>query len=304
MKNQTMIKSTVSKFSLPFLALLPGVLLATSAVTAHAQNLHFIGGTGGIPAEVQSPNMYFGQVWEPIAPVMKGGSDQKSAVFQTEVLPEMQKFLNRPLAERSKLEDSRILLDDMAMVNLKTTSDVRMYFVGENSGATVNSLSVFNGGGFNTEQSFGRLGQVFPSVTSPVSTNGPANTAERTLTAPLLPGDFVNLGEVKGGSGLQFGFFTYFDDNNNHMFDQYPARDGFNHFAIIPYHVPNSPYLIFGLEDTFGGGDQDYNDMVFALDIGAGNVKAVTSAPEPAMALTLVSFLGMTLRRKRSFKLA
>jgi len=291
MKNQTIIKSTASKFSLPFLALLPGVLLATSAVTAHAEAQQ----TGGIPAEIQSPARPYGDYWFPNSPVMKGGSDSKSAVFQTEVLPELTKFLNGSLGGRTKLDDSRMFLDSNEL-KLKTASDARVYFVGENT-ENSNMLAFYN----PIESGTWPRGLVFPDASSPVSTYDPANTAERQIPAPLLPGDFVDLGKLDGGSKL--GFFFYNGDAGETWYkSRYGNWDGVDHAVAFAYQMPNSPYLIFGLEDTYGGGD--YNDVVFALDIGAANVKALTTAPEPAMALTLVSFLGMTLRRKRSLKLA
>jgi hypothetical protein len=296
MKNQTMIKSTVSKFSLPFLALLPGVLLATSAVTAHAEAQQ----TGGIPAEIQGavPPTVMGL--QPVGPVMKGGSDHKSAVFQTEVLPNLTNFLNSNLG--SKLNDSRIVLDAY-MMKLKTASDVRMYFVGENS-ENLNSL-LFHSTRIPGSYEGYKIGHIFPDVSSPVSTYDPAITAERQISAPLLPGDFVNYGNMEAGSVLDFFLISQSANGDRNWFWKNPLlnEDHTDHAVTFAYQK-NSPYLIIGLEDTFGGGDRDFNDLVFALDIGAANVRALTSAPEPAMALTLVSFLGMALRRKRSLKLA
>jgi hypothetical protein len=111
---------------------------------------------------------------------------------------------------------------------------------------------------------------------------------------------------MEAGSVLDFFLITDGANGGNLVFsaDRSANADGINHAVAFAYQKANSPYLILGFEDLYGGGDRDFNDLVFAVDIGAANVKALTSAPEPAMALTLVSFLGMTLRRKRSLKLA
>jgi hypothetical protein len=45
--------------------------------------------------------------------------------------------------------------------------------------------------------------------------------------------------------------------------------------------VVGSPFLLIGVEDLFGGGDQDYNDLVFAVDIGAENVARLVAATVP-----------------------
>ena len=49
-----------------------------------------------------------------------------------------------------------------------------------------------------------------------------------------------------------------------------------------------------GFEDLFGGGDKDYNDLLFTIDIGTANVQELieTSAlvPEPKEVLLLMIF--------------
>jgi hypothetical protein len=64
-------------------------------------------------------------------------------------------------------------------------------------------------------------------------------------------------------------------------------------------------HLIIGFEDLLGGGDRDFNDLLFAVDIGAINIAALTASPEPAIWLTLGCFLGTGLwiqRRKLALR--
>ena len=79
---------------------------------------------------------------------------------------------------------------------------------------------------------------------------------------------------------------------------------------------PDSPYLLIGIEDLPGGGDEDYNDLVLALDIGAGNVAGmidrsgstaastvagarVAAVPLPAPLWALFGLAIIALRRLR-----
>ena len=61
-------------------------------------------------------------------------------------------------------------------------------------------------------------------------------------------------------------------------------------------------------EDLTGGGDLDYNDVVFAVDVGEANLKKISEdsgvkqTPEPATAAALLglSALAARVRRKRN----
>ena len=61
----------------------------------------------------------------------------------------------------------------------------------------------------------------------------------------------------------------------------------------------NSPYLVMSFEDMAGGGDRDYNDVVFAVDIGAINVKRLLSTPEPASWALAISLGAVALFWRR-----
>lgn len=50
-------------------------------------------------------------------------------------------------------------------------------------------------------------------------------------------------------------------------------------------------YLVIGFGDLLGGGDRDFNDLLFEIDIGAVNVAALTGTPEPATCRTMGLFL-------------
>ena len=129
----------------------------------------------------------------------------------------------------------------------------------------------------------------------------------------LKLGDGVKVGEIKGGS--QLDFFLRADGLNRKakatVFGTQTAlnADGLQH--LVAYGV-GKKYLLLGFEDLYGakgatGGknensDRDFNDAVFVVDIGEKNLEAlVKPVPEPSVTLSLVGLgaAGLLLRRQR-----
>ena len=98
-------------------------------------------------------------------------------------------------------------------------------------------------------------------------------------------GDFVNMGKVQAST--QLNFFLMADAVNggkNAYSTNHRNADGLVH--AVAFTMPGTPYLLIAFEDLFGGGDKDYNDIVFTLDIGRANVDHLSS-PEPSTGLIL-----------------
>ena len=136
-----------------------------------------------------------------VGPVNAAGSDALSADFQDNHLPTLNTFINEQLSEGSALEDvSAIALHPNAL-NLAHDHDVRVYFLGEGAGYH-NTL------GYTTTEagqapSDGQL--IFPDASSLNSNQLDADAnSTRTTSAPVLPGDFVELGTIESGSQLDF----------------------------------------------------------------------------------------------------
>jgi len=240
------------------------IIISYSFETSHAQD-------SPTANKAQSKARPFGL--DIVGPVMEAGSDTKSAEFQKSVLPSVTKLLNGKLSERVDVNDSSMLLDP-SKLDLKTTSDVRVYFIGEGAGYH-NTL------GFNTDGggiSSGDPKLIFPDASSRVSSYDPASTKRRTNSMPLLPGDFVDLGSFVAGSELDFFLIANGANRGSNVYstDGSINPDGINHVVSFAYAAENSPYLIIGFEDLFGGGDRDFNDLLFAVDIGVSNVAALT----------------------------
>ena len=248
---------------------------------------------GGTPSPVQATTRPFGL--NIVGPVMLAGSDAAAAAFKQDVLPGINALVNVRLNEQRPVNDAALLLDP-SKLSLKTASDVRTYFVGEGAGYR-NTLGFNTAGGGVTS---GNPLLIFPDASSSISALG--NTAGgRTGQLPLLPVDFVNLGRFAGGTKLDFFLIADGASGGRNVYstDQSVNRDGINHVVAFTYALPNSPYLIIGFEDLYGGGDRDFNDVIFAVDIGAANIAALTATPEPVLSLSLLSLLGVVVYVKR-----
>lgn len=231
--------------------------------------------------------------------VKVAGSDSASSSFQSSVLPNITQMINGSLGEYQAVDDSRMLLDP-SKLKLKVDSDVRVYFVGEGAGYQ-NTLGFTTDGNGTANSSTAKL--IFPNASSSVSTYNPNSTVNRSSNEPLLPGDFVNLGNISKGSSLDFFLIANGANGGNNVFSTKTSAnpDGINHVVSFAYAMQGSPYLILGFEDLMGGGDRDFNDLLFAIDIGAVNVAALTAAPEPPLWAMLGIFFvtGGALLRKR-----
>lgn len=224
-----------------------------------------------------------------IAPVYQAGSDTASASFQDNDLPMLQAYLDDALGERETLNDVSSIALDPSKLKLNTTSDVRVYFIGEGAGYH-NTLGI-NTDGVGASEGNPQL--IFPDASSRNSSfvNGDKTMGLRTNRLPLLPGDFVDLGTYGGGTQLDFFLIANGANGGSYTYTAHEDTnpDGIQH--TVSFAIEGSPYLLIGFEDLYGGGDRDYNDILFAIDIGAHNVAHLAN-PEPSTMLILISFLG------------
>lgn len=235
-----------------------------------------------------------------VAPVQVAGSDQAASTFQTNVLPGMLALVNQNLGEyRTKDINSisSIALDPSKLV-LASDSTARVYFVGEGAGyRNTLGLSTTGGGPLSSDAAL-----IFPNASSATGFAG-SGSLLRSSNEPLVAGDFVDLGAFTAGTKLDFFLIANGASGGRDFFstEQSINMDGIVHAVSI---APNgSAYLLIGFEDLKNGGDRDFNDLVFAVEIVSSGSQSIVGlgAPEPSLAigalLSGVALLGFSRRR-------
>ncbi len=220
---------------------------------------------------------------------------------------------------------------DLSQLQLQFEHDVKVFFIGETAGgyrnrldfqatvgSTVTTGKIFGDTSCNTgDASFLNFSKFCANPNDPLANAVAPNR-------PLNVGDWVSLGEMSAGTKLDFllhandinGGIPGKDQKANDINGGIPGKDqkaiwSLND-ALNPDGVQHAmayfykDYLVLGFEDWWGGGDKDYNDTVFAIDIGKANARSVagiTPVPEPSATLALFGIAGMGLmasRRRRS----
>ena len=250
--------------------------------------------------------------------VMQAGSDPASKSFSTTVLPSLTKFVSSALPEAKNNTGSKAFEIDPNKIVLANNTAVRAYFVSE--GASYhNSIGVdaVAAGKKDPKSSWDEATAdtsklIFPDASSSEGGFSSSAYGTRTATDPVLPGDFVNVGNFAKGTKLDFFLISNGANGGNNVFstDEALNSDGFGqHVAAFTTHifaVPqlNSPYIFLSFEDMWSGGDKDINDTIIALDVGVATVNALLATPEPAMPLTFAACLGLALVAVRKNKKA
>ncbi len=224
-------------------------------------------------------------------------TDKRSREFQRETLWSIKDMLNLNLSERNPVNDASIMLDPSKLI-LSTAADVRVYFIGE--GAAYRNTLGFNTSGGDYRNPDSRL--IFPNASSLLGTEytqGTLASGKRNADNPLLPGDFVDLGRFSAGTTLDFFLIANGAAGGKNVFSTRTQLnpDRINH--AVAFTLPNSPYLIIGFEDLLGGGDRDFNDLLFAVDIGVANVQHLAGSEPITLAMfgALGSLLVVARRR-------
>jgi hypothetical protein len=237
-------------------------------------------------AQVDSPVQAAARPYgiEIVDKVSLAGSDEASALFQAKVLPSITQLINTNLSETSKFSQANNFSLDPTKLRMAVESASRVYFVGEGAGYrnTLGFNTIEAGQATPTTALTDSAQLIFPDATSSVSTYNPASTVKRTASNPLLPGDFVDLGTFGAGSMLDFFLIADGASGGKTVWTTSATRNSDRIDHVVAFALPDSPYLVIAFEDLAGGGDRDYNDVVFAVDIGAINVQRLLSTPEPA----------------------
>ncbi|MBP8128722.1 MAG: hypothetical protein KA184_04015, partial [Candidatus Hydrogenedentes bacterium] len=148
--------------------------------------------------------------------VKAGGSDWASWAFLWFELPGLISLADTEFSHAAFLDHFERIIIDPARLRLNSESEVRVYFVGEGSGIP-NALGL-NLEGIGTRE--GRPQILFPLVNTPVPLDEAARRARSrayyrsdvfgspSADAPILPGDFIDLGRLPEDTMLNFFLAT------------------------------------------------------------------------------------------------
>lgn len=219
----------------------------------------------------------------------------------------MNRLINDNLAETRSISNGAkpggLVALDPSKLTLKVASDVRVYFVGEGAGYH-NSL------GFSTSGSGGGSSNpllLFPDASSPVSYYSASGKQTRNASEPLFPGDFVELGNFKAGTKLDFFLIANGAQGGTNTYSTNSALNPDHIGHTVAFAQADNPYVLIGFEDLYGGGDRDFNDVLFAVDLGTSTSASLirsaslngVPAPEPGLMWAVVLVSGGMLNRFR-----
>ena len=196
---------------------------------------------------------------EIISEVQADPEDPRYADFLENGLTEVMDYLDGVYSERENIDENteNLALDELLLTE---DSDVRVYFLKEGT-IFQNTLGIENNG----DQSL-----IFPNASSAYSyfTDAETRSTETNENIPLIPGDYVDLGQLKKGSLVDLFLIRDGAQNEDGLVfwvDPESNPDQINHAKLLAVYDNNT--LIIGFEDQPGGGDKDYNDLVIAVEI-------------------------------------
>jgi hypothetical protein len=220
-----------------------------------------------------------------IGNVQISGSDSRAVEFNSNWLPKFQRVINDNLSESVVFTNAEGFRLDSSKLFLRQEARqvIRVYFLAEGAGYQNTLGFAFTPAGSPTPGT--------PSVIFPNASIGSGRT--RTIDEPIRQGDFVEIG--RGGNGWQLDFFLISDafrqwrnacnDSSCHNPPNLAwlwndvSKNGDKLQHVVAFAMPNSPYILVGFEDIVGGGDLDYNDALFVVDIGMENTVPLTDDP-------------------------
>ena len=213
-----------------------------------------LGEIEALPGVLQSPARPLGM--EIIDIVQAGGSDPESREFAETALPQIDDFLKGVFKERANIEKSTLDLS-IEDLTLRENAHVRVYFIKEGT-IFQNSLGIHA-----EDEPF----LIFPNASSAFSYYRDADTraTETNEKIPLIPGDFVDIGNMRGGDILDFFVIQGGAINEDGpVFWAVPESNENGRQRAKLHGTYGDNILIVGFEDA---SDRDYNDLVFAVEL-------------------------------------
>ncbi|OQB41289.1 MAG: hypothetical protein BWY09_00613 [Candidatus Hydrogenedentes bacterium ADurb.Bin179] len=222
-------------------------------------------------------------------PVQRVASDINALLFSRFMLPSLVTLANKEYTHSAVASHFEKLALDPARLQLTEESRVRVYFIGEGSGY-VNALGV-NLKGLGIDEGDPRI--LFPNANTRLQLDRAAammssrlgrifrrGLGKRSMDAPLMPGDFIDLGVLPAGTQLNF-FLIAFDGQGHNTYSVLKERNPDRIDHMVAMAVEGTSYLLLSFEDMYRGGDADYEDCVFAVEMSMDNVAALIGKLDP-----------------------
>jgi hypothetical protein len=206
--------------------------------------------------------------------------------------------------ERQAVDPAKVNLFqlDPAKLTLDFDHEVKVHFLSEGASFR-NQFGVTATGTTNIDDTilFDDISCLTASCSTFTKYQKPQISSSTIAKGGLTAGESVSLGMVKAGTTLDFwlnanGFLK--SNPTRWSTDTSKNKDGLQHVMAYEYE----DYLVLAWEDLIRGGDQDYNDAIFAIDIGKANLQPPTDSqdvPEPSTSAALLSVTAFGLSRLR-----
>lgn len=233
-----------------------------------------------------------------VGPVQMARTDAQSTSFMNDALDEVRTLVNANLGEQYAIENVAEISLDPSQLRLEHDAEVRAYFIAE--GAGYRNTFGFMTEPYDPESSLTSTDAqlIFPDASSSRNYLETGNTGgQRSNYIPLRVGDFVDLGTLSAGTEITPFLIRNGANGGQDIFTPFPDLnpDGIQHFVSLTLPaIENNPYLVIGIEDQCGGGDNDFNDLVIVLDVGAANVDALNASTVP-LPSSVVALIGATI---------
>lgn len=204
-------------------------------------------------------------------------------------LEELKKLINNEANALSQSFLAQYQLDTSKLF-WNGVDPVEVYFI--NEGAGYRNQLFFTASDLSGNQTGG--GKIFDDVSSPFSKLSNSD-------GPLVLGQGVSLGGFVGATQLDFSIKSDGKNGGTTMLGTNAAANPFGLQHVVAFQ--HKDWIILGFEDIVGGGDRDYNDVIFAVRGIQHGTPPATDVPEPSALLGMLA-LGIggftTLRRRQA----
>ena len=232
-------------------------------------------------------------MWVAAGPAAADSVDMMARIFHQDIPAEELATVHAAFTEYGGINQAYIDAANDPNLHLYARAEVTFTFIGEGAGYK-NTVGYFT---YNDNYNI--------LDTQTIFSNASGTGSGLSGGGSLLAGDSVVLGIFDEGTNL--GFWLRADGYNNPNGNVYYTLEGLNpdqkrHYALWSDNA--NQRKVYGVEDLFNLGDQDYNDLLFSVTANPYSALSPRAgAPEPGTLLlvgsAITGLLGYARRRRR-----